>query len=410
MPSLDYIEKLTGIKEEWIQNLKETESALVLAVQLPPQEHICPHCKAATRRVKGYYTRLIKHSPLLHKELHLLYRQRRYICSCGHTFNEKSPFASPYFQTSSSLQQVMLQELRQHLSFQEVARRCHVTTSQVIRVFNEVHIPRPSHLPRVLSIDEFKGNAAGQKYQVIITDSENKRIMDILPARTTPVLLQYFYQFPMSERRKVEFVTMDMSMQFRSVIKTIFPKARIVADRFHMIRLVQWAMERVRKAEQKRLCHHSRMFKSNKTILTKPYEKLTEEELIKLEGILRCSPRLRCAYALKYAFSKVLRFKDHTNISWALSAWIDLVKSADLPEMNSLVKSFTYWYEEIRSALIYPYSNGFTEGCNNKIKVLKRISFGLRNFERFRNRILYINTRNEKGHALSSVHVLSRSA
>ena len=286
----------------------------------------------------------------------------------------------------------------------------HVSTSQVIRVFNEVHIPRPSHLPRVLSIDEFKGNAAGQKYQVIITDSENKRIMDILPARTTPALLQYFYQFPMSERRKVEFVTMDMSMQFRSVIKTIFPKARIVADRFHMIRLVQWAMERVRKAEQKRLCHHSRMFKSNKTILTKPYEKLTEEELIKLEGILRCSPRLRCAYALKYAFSKVLRFKDHTNISWALSAWIDLVKSADLPEMNSLVKSFTYWYEEIRSALIYPYSNGFTEGCNNKIKVLKRVSFGLRNFERFRNRILYINTRNEKGHALYSVHVLSRSA
>ena len=74
MPSLDYIEKLTGIKEEWIQNLKETESALVLAVQLPPQEHICPHCKAATRRIKGYYTRLIKHFPLLHKKLHLLYR------------------------------------------------------------------------------------------------------------------------------------------------------------------------------------------------------------------------------------------------------------------------------------------------------------------------------------------------
>ena len=299
----------------------------------------------------------------------------------------------------------MLQELRQHLSSKK-CRRCHVSTSQVIRVFNEVHIPRPSHLPRVLSIDEFKGNAAGQKYQVIITDFANKRIMVILPARTTPALLQHFYQFPMSERRKVEFVTMDMSMQFRSVIKTIFP---VVADRFlYDPGLVQWAMERAYKAEQKRLVTIAEY--GPLTILTKPYEKLTEEELIKLEGILRCSPRLRCAYALKYAFSKVLRFKDNANISWALSAWIDLVKSADLPEMNSLVKSFTYWYEEIRSALIYPYSNGFTEGCNNKIKVLKRISFGLRNFERFRNRILYINTRNEKGHALSSVHVLSRSA
>ncbi|WP_418980560.1 transposase, partial [Acidaminococcus intestini] len=49
-------------------------------------------------------------------------------------------------------------------------------------------------------------------------------------------------------------------------------------------------------------------------------------------------------------------------LTWALSAWIDLLKSADLPEMNALVKSFTYWYEEIRRALIYPYSNGFTEG------------------------------------------------
>ena len=77
--------------------------------------------------------------------------------------------------------------------------------------------------------------AAGEVAEI----SENKRIMDILPARTTPALLQYFYQFPMSEQRKVEFVTMDMSMQFRSVIKTIFPKARIVEDRFHMIGLVQ---------------------------------------------------------------------------------------------------------------------------------------------------------------------------
>ena len=52
MLSLDYIEKLTGIKEDWIQNLKETVSALVLAVQLPPQEHICPHCKAAIDFIK----------------------------------------------------------------------------------------------------------------------------------------------------------------------------------------------------------------------------------------------------------------------------------------------------------------------------------------------------------------------
>ena len=73
----------------------------------------------------------------------------------------------------------MLQELRQHLSF-KVARRCHVSTNQVIRVFNEVTYSSSRSPSRVLSIDEFKGNAAGQVPKVIITDSENKRIMDIL--------------------------------------------------------------------------------------------------------------------------------------------------------------------------------------------------------------------------------------
>ena len=110
------------------------------------------------------------------------------MCSCGHTFNEKSPLPLRIPNLFLASTSHAPGGLRQHLSFQEeVARRCHVSTSQVIRVFNEVHIPRPSHLPRVLSIDEFKGNLCGQKYQVIITDSENKRIMDILPARTTPL-------------------------------------------------------------------------------------------------------------------------------------------------------------------------------------------------------------------------------
>ena len=239
MLSLDYIEKLTGIKEDWIQNLKETVSALVLAVQLSPQEHICPHCKATTRRIKGCYKRLIKHSPLLIKSCISRIARGAIYAAVVTQLTRRAPLP---FRISNPLPRFNKSCSRSCVNIflsKEVARRCHVSTSLVIRVFNEVHIPRPSHLPRVLSIDECKGNAAGQKYQVIITDSENKRIMDILPARTTPALLQYFYQFPMRKRQKVEFLTMDMSMQFRSVIKTIFPKACIVADCFHMIGLVQ---------------------------------------------------------------------------------------------------------------------------------------------------------------------------
>ncbi len=74
----------------------------------------------------------------------------------------------------------------------------------------------------------------------------------------------------------------------------------------------------------------------------------------------------------------------------ALQEWLELVRSADLEEFQSLQKSFTDWFEEIVNALKYQWSNGYTEGCNNKIKVLKRISFGIRRYSRFKNRILYI--------------------
>ncbi|SUP37101.1 Transposase and inactivated derivatives [Veillonella criceti] len=186
------------------------------------------------------------------------------------------------------------------------------------------------------------------------------------------------------------------------------PQAEIVADRFHLIRLVTFALERVRKVEQNLLCNVSRTFKANKRVLTKRFESLTDKEFTKLMDMFHYSPRLHRAYTLKQSFSHVLKFKDKENIQWAIDQWLSLVEASELPEFQSLLKTFTFWRTEIINALTLPYSNGFTEGCNNKIKVLKRCSFGLQNFERFRNRILFINAK--KGHATTMSHVLSKSA
>ncbi len=200
---------------------------------------------------------------------------------------------------------------------------------------------------------------------------------------------------------------MDMSLQFKSVVKEVFPKAAIIADRFHIYRLVEWAMERVRKAEQHYLAGVSRMFKANKRILQKPFEKLTENEFIKLQAMLRYSENLRHAYALKHAFTKVIKFWYLPDINWSLDAWLDLVWESNLTEFKSILRSFNWWRDEIVNALQYKYSNGFTEGCNNKIKVLKRLSYGLKNFDRFRNRILLINV---KGGHSANRNVLPRCA
>ena len=107
---------------------------------------------------------------------------------------------------------------------------------------------KPTELPEVLSLDEFKGNSGGQKYNSIVADSRNHKVIDILPNRYENDLIRYFSQF--ESRKNVKYFVCDMNPHFRQVGKICFKNAVVVADRYHVIRQAYWAMERVRKNEQ----------------------------------------------------------------------------------------------------------------------------------------------------------------
>ena len=89
-------------------------------------------------------------------------------------------------------------------------------------------------------------------------------------------------------------------------------------------------------------------------------------------------------------FFKVFSIKDPASIQAFLSRWMQLVEESGIEEFKSVLKTFKTWETEIQEGLTNVYSNGFTEGMNNKIKVLKRTAFGFRNFSRFRARILWL--------------------
>ena len=231
-------------------------------------------------------------------------------------------------------------------------------------------------------------------YQVIITDLNNHSIVDILPKRDTQALIQYFKTFSKEAREQVKYIVMDMSPLFRLVMQTMFPHAHIVADRYRVCHLVDWALERVRKREQKGLVAQSRTLKYNRMVLMKNPNKLTESERIKLLEILHISNDLRRAYGLRLAFRRIFKIYSIPNIERYIQLWLKAVENSHLPEFSNFKTSFTSWFPQIVNAFVLPYSNGFTEGCNNNIKVLKRISYGLSHFERFRVRILLLSKKN----------------
>lgn len=94
----------------------------------------------------------------------------------------------------------------------------------------------------------------------------------------------------------------------------------------------------------------------------------------------------------------VIGIDEFKRIAAHLTHWLKLVKASGLNEFNNFFTSFPAWMTQLTNAVLLPYSNGYTEGTNNKIKVLKRISYGLRHFGRFRVRILLLSKKNGTNH------------
>ena len=106
--------------------------------------------------------------------------------------------------------------------------------------------------------------------------------------------------------------------------------------------------------------------------------------------MLSVSPTLYSAHYLKEKFLKIRDCKDRDMAKIMLSEWIDDAKDSNIIPFVKCANTMFNWFTGILNSFDTKYTNGFTEGCNNKIKVLKRNAYGYRNFERFRKRILYM--------------------
>jgi transposase len=284
----------------------------------------------------------------------------------------------------------IIDKLKSSYSFKDVSSQCGISQYTVMRRFDMLSF-KNKKLPRVLSIDEFKGNTGDNKYQVILTDPQTNKVIDILPKRTEYYLSTYFKQYSKEERQKVEYFVCDMYKPYKKLCETYFKNATLITDKYHWIRQSIWALENVRKRTQKLLGKEKRIyFKHSRNILTKPFSKLKDKEKQELMIMLDISADLSTAYYLKEQIYGVLNASDKDTALKELNIWIDDAKESQIPEFKSAITAYTNWKKSIIASCGQPITNGFTEGCNNKIKVLKRNAYGYRNFERFRKRILFM--------------------
>ena len=390
MSGKEYTTELLKLEDAQIERMEETEEEIILQISLKRKMHNCPWCKAETDQVHDYRIRAVRDLSIRGKPLKLLYRRRRYFCpSCGKRFSEACAFLGKYQRFTYQVTERIMQLLHHRWSMKDIARDTRTSVSGVARCLALYPQGKPRELPRVLSFDEFKGNANGERFQCILTAPEERRILDILPDRKGSTIQSYLRSF--SNRQDVQYVVMDMNQGYRDIARAFFPQAKIVIDRFHVARYCTWAMDDVRRAVQKHLLPASRKhFKRSRRLLIARRALLSEEDRAAVDVMLHFSERLYQAYALKELFFQFMDAKSSSTAAELLSKWFDAYDRLQLPEFSPCRRMLKNWKPYILNAFDCPYSNAFTEGCNNAIKALKRVAFGFRNFSNFRARILHV--------------------
>ena len=388
MLQTDFIAKVLDMEHMILKEVETFSNQIALHVEMERRVCECPACRALTDRIHDYRRQRIKDSPIQGKHVVWLYRKRRYRCPCcGKRFYESNYLIPKWHRITNRLAMLTMQQLPKKRSRKEIAEDAGISQATVGRWMQLLEYGRPSKLPSVLSIDEFKGNTEYGKFQCILTDPVKRRVLDILPTCYERDIYQYLSAF--SDRGRVHYFVSDMRKEYITMANRLFPNATIVIDRFHVVRYCTWALENVRKRIQKKLLpEQRRYFKRSRKLLLCHMSKLSAENKAAVERMLLFDRDLREAYLLKEKFYEFMASKDSKEAKERLRAFRSFAFVAEIPEFEACLTMLKNWEPYILNAFDCPYSNGFTEGCNNEIKAIKRIAFGYRNFHNFRRRIL----------------------
>lgn len=390
----NFIRNLLDLKGVIVKKVRYKKNFVKIHIELPVREQTCPHCKSKTTKIKDYRTQIIKDIPIRFKTTLLSYRKRRYQCrECGKTFYEKAHFLPKRARKTTRVSEFIVDRLKTKQSMKDIAKDANVSINTVARLLPPLAVSS-KHLPEVLCIDEFKGNTGYYKYQVSLMDGKTRKPIDIIECRYKSHLFDYFNKFTLEERKKVKYVVINLWKPYKNLATTYFPNSIVVADRFHFIRYATEAVDTVRKQVQSKLPRNEwKYFKHSRKLLLSKYENLkTKKQKEDLNYILiNYSEDLRIAYREKEEMLEIIRMEDKNKAIEKLNNWVKRNLESHIIALKNCAKTHFNWIREIRNAIKVKYSNGPMEGYNNKIKTLKRLAFGFRNFTHFKARILLMS-------------------
>jgi transposase len=247
---------------------------------------------------------------------------------------------------------------------------------------------------RRLGMDEIALRKGQGDYIVVLVDLDKSELVGLVESRKHKDIKAVLKSWGDEVLSQIKEVSIDLSGNYRGLVKRVLPNADIVADRFHVMKLVNAELNRARNAEKKVINEIKNdvqkeelqaVLKDSKYAVLKPEEHLTEKQKMKLEEVKQTFPKLAEMHRQKEAFRSIFEeAKDWTDGVFKLLDWL---KDAQHTFRDSAA-TISRWFEEISNYFESRTTSGAVEGINNRLKLIKRSGYGFRNFANFRLRCL----------------------
>lgn len=409
-----YILKTLNMKDENIhfydefvteENIKGKRS-LVYQGYLTYIPEYCPKCGTCyDEKIEkhGFKNSLIKVPTVSKFNTYLSLNKQRYYCNhCNKTFTCTTNVVNYGCNISNNTKRSIAVDLIKKRSEKDIAIDNNVSPNTVERIIDSYYEldskVYKNTLPQVLSFDEFKSvKSADGAMSFQVCNGKNGKIIDIVEDRKLNSLIRYFSRYSRESRMNVKVIVVDMYTPYISLIKTMFPNAIIVIDNFHLIELISRALNKTRiKLMKKNKENYNKLKRYWRNILKSRFDlncsswkkypcfkNLTTEQDI-VDYLVSLDVEFEETYQIYQDLLYALQSKDLSVLEATLNTKYNNISEY----MNTSIKTLKKYVEYIKNTFSTGYHNGYVEGNNNFIKVLKRIAFGFRSFTRFKARIM----------------------
>ena len=333
----------------------------------------------------------MNHEAIGHRPTILRFKAYKLYCHhCQRYSNQRFPGLGKYQRATERLHNQIFHQHTRGVSQKDLSKDFKIGKATIERWYHKQYVlaykkTEAPHCPTVLGIDEHFFSKK-QGYAMTFCNLKKNKIFDIVKGRSPKSLADYLQKLQGKEAVKV--VCIDLSSMYRSLIKRYFPNAKIVADRFHVIRLMlHQCMQTYQEIDPK--------MKNQRGLLaalrTNP-EKLTPERLKRRDEYLKQHPAIQSIYQFKRKLHRVLMKKTMQarrckKIIPVFLRMITVLKESPFKRLATLGKTLYEWREEVVRMWRFSKSNGITEGFHRKMKLIQRRAYGFRNFENYRLRV-----------------------